>query len=306
MFKTGILSVSIVGVFALAFFLILKPVHSKRYLMSKNTKLDSSLSRILELFGGDILALLPEKKIQSMSSNRNLDILFRKSKNPWGVNHIEFTLLKYVLCVLFFIFGTILGGILYLGCTFFEIDFMTWMAFVFPPVMMLIGYNYPNLHYQSVADKREMEIKKTMAEAIDYLTMVIAGGGYSLNIAFEKVTPYLTDGVVKEEFEIIVNDLYTGKTMEATLNDFAYRVPNDGVQSFALALNNANAQSVPMGDILKNQSKSMRKEREQVLSKIISQLSTKVMLCLAPASAFSIILVALTPTAYSLMNMLKK
>ena len=70
------------------------------------------------------------------------------------------------------------------------------------------------------------------------------------------------------------------------------------------ALNNANKLSVSVVEILRARAFASRKELETEIEKRVTGLPVKVMLVLSPASAASIIIIAISPSISAIMNML--
>lgn len=293
------LTLLITGLIVLLIVLLKAPtkVH-KKYKVSRGNSLDANLESVLMMFGDDVSNLLPKDYIQREMKNKNTHNLIISSGNPWGITIHEFILLKFLLCAIGIIIGVLLSVFLYITTRNLILAIPVAIAAPF------LGFNYPNNVYDSSTKSRQSSFKADLPEAIDYLTMALSGGGYSLPTAFEKTLEYLPDNVVREEFQIIVNDLQSGKTMETALNDFANRVPSEGIRSFAKALNNANKLSVSMIEILKSRSYASRKELQLEIEKRVATLPTRVMLVLSPSAAFAVILVAVMPSIVAIMNML--
>lgn len=293
------LTLLITGIILLLVVLLKAPtkVH-KKYKVSRGNNLDTNLENILMMFGDDVSSLLPKDYVQRELKNKNTYNLIISSGNPWKVTIHEFILLKFLLMSVGIIAGILLGMFLFLTTQNIMLAIPVAVAAPF------LGFNYPNNVYDATTKQRQSSFKADLPEAIDYLTMALSGGGYSLPTAFEKTLDYLPDNVVREEFQIIVNDLRSGKTMETALNDFANRVPSEGIRSFAKALNNANKLSVSMIDILKARSYASRKELQLEIEKRVATLPTRVMLVLSPTAAFAVILVAVMPSIVAIMNML--
>lgn len=278
--------------------LILSPKESKYFnLPSDDSEMDATIRKVLNLIGGDV-AYLGNTQIKRMSKDGEIEKLLVSSGNPWNINVQEFVILRFVIAIMGFVFGIALGIVFGIVTGFFFLSPAPAILFAF------LGWLYPKNAYEGRKKQREMEFKAKLPEAIDYLIMILSGGGYSLPVAFEMSLDYLPIGVVKEEFTKIVSDLHTGQTMEMALNSFAERVPSEGIKSFVKALNNANKLSVSVVEILKARAFASRKELETEIEKRVTGLPVKVMLVLSPASAASIIIIAISPSISAIMNML--
>lgn len=298
-------TLGIVALVIFVFLMILSPKKTSSFELSDSSQLDPTLARLVILFGGDVSSFFPESVIRK-GENEHLKRLIESSSNPWNVTIHEFVIIRLALATAGAISGLIFSlFLLFLGESF---GVPVVMAGLLTPVIIvlggLLGFKYPESTYETEKKRRDKEFKMNLPEAIDYLIMILSGGGYSLPVAFEMSLDYLPQGVVHEEFSRIVSDLHTGKTMENALNDFAERVPSEGIRAFSKALNNANKLSVSVVEILKARAEASRKELELEIEKRLSTLPVKVMLVLSPSSALSIMLVALAPSADAIMNMM--
>lgn len=293
-----IVTIGIVAVFSFLFLLILSPKKSTKFKLSSDEELDSVLKKVVSLIGGDVISFAENTKFKPKTRDEKLEELINSCGNPWNVSVYEFQVIRLTLAVAMAIVGAIIGIILITtGFAFFGIGPIIAIA-----IFSYLGYLYPNSYYEGIKKNRDLEFKKNFPEAIDYLLMIIGGGGDTLPVAFEVCLDYLDEGVVKEEFTKIVSDLHTGQTMESALNNFASRVPSESIKAFSKALNNANRLSVSVVDILSSRSDTSRKELELEIEKRISTLDTKVMMVLSPTAMLSIMIVALAPSVQTLLN----
>ena len=293
-----ILTIGIVAIFGFLFLLILSPKKTTNFKLSDDDELDSVLKKVVTLIGGDVLAFSENIRFKPKTRDDKLEELIHSCGNPWKVSLFEFQVIKLSLAVALGIVGAILGILLVVS------DFAFWGISPIASIALFayLGYLYPNSYYEGVKKSRDLEFKKNFPEAIDYLLMILGGGGYTLPVAFEMTLEYLEEGAVKDEFTKIVSDLHTGQTMESALNNFASRVPSESIKAFSKALNNANKLSVSVVEILAARSDASRKELELEIEKRISTLDTKVMLVLSPTAMVSIMIVALAPSVQILLN----
>lgn len=298
-------TLGIVALITFVFLMILSPKKTTSFELSDSSQLDPTLAKLVTLLGGDVSSFFPESVIKK-NENEHLKRLIEASSNPWNITIHEFVIIRLVLATVGAISGLILGLLLILTGESLGVPII--MAGFLTPVLImlggLLGFKYPESTYETEQKRRDKEFKMNLPEAIDYLIMILSGGGYSLPVAFEMSLDYLPEGVVHEEFTRIVSDLHAGKTMETALNDFAERVPSEGIRAFSKALNNANKLSVSVVEILKARAEASRKELELEIEKRLSTLPVKVMLVLSPSSALSIMLVALAPSADAIMKMM--
>lgn len=297
----SVIILTIIGVILILlglFFLIAIPMQTNKMIIGNNDNLDPKLQKLLKMFGGDISAIFGQENINMKVKLGGIDRLFKQSGNPWKLTPVEFVVLKYVLGIVGVIAGLLLSVALFTqGMKLPAIG-----ALILVP---LLGYNYPVRYYNSLAINRENKFKSQLPEAIDYLTLSLSGGGYSLASAFEKVLEYLpNDSIIKNEFNMIVEDLKSGKTMENALLAFADRAPSDGVKAFAKALNNANKLSVSQVDILKTRAIESRRALENEIDKRIATLDSRITMIFSPSAAISLGITVLAPTMHTLSSIM--
>lgn len=291
------LTIGIVAIVVLLFLMIFSPSKTGNIVLSQGNNLDPTMSKLLKMFGGDIYALLSPNIIRSQTKSSSVKRIFLESGNPWKITFQEFFILRIILGVL----GIIVSISLIAFMSAIKLGFL---GIFVCPLFPYLFYNYPVNYYKDIANKRNLQFKAQLPEAIDYLIMALSGGGYALPTAFEEATKYIQNGIIKDEFMMIVNDLRAGKTMEASLNSFADRAPTEGIKSFTKALNNANKQSVSMVEILRARAYASRKDLETEIEKRVSTLPTRVTLILSPTSAISIGIVAIAPSLYTISTLL--
>lgn len=295
------ISIVIIGIIILLF----APNKRTRFELSNEVQLDPTLNKAVKLLGGDVSALFPTT-IEKQRKLDKINNLIITSGNPWKLTLDEFIVVKLVCSVL----GVLIGCL----ASFFTVVFINLMEIPSDLLWLLIpsllvgggylGFIYPNMRYEKYKYSIEKDFQGNLPEAIDYLIMILSTGGISLPVAFEMSLEYLPKGAVYNEFSKIVSDLRSGKTMETALNEFSDRVPTEGIKAFTKALNNANKLSVSVIEILKDRAEVSRKELELEIEKRLSSLPVKIMGVLSPASAFSIMLIALAPSASALLEML--
>lgn len=278
--------------------LLLAPNEGGRMVyLSGNSEVDGSLKKLVNMFGNDFLALLPNNAISSGVKNSAVEKVFKDSGNPWNLSIEEFFALRVTLTAFAIILDLIIFAIMA------ALD-MTHFAMIVVIVLPVLGYIYPMTYYEGVAKNRSYRFKVELPEAIDYLIMALSGGGYSLQSGFEETYKYLSDGIIKTEFEHIINDLNSGMSMESALRGFSDRAPTDGIKAFSNALINANKLSVSMNDILRARANASRRDLEMEIERKVVALPTKVTMALSPTAAIAIIVVAIAPSINTLMEIL--
>lgn len=291
-----LITIGIMVFFGILFVFFFKVPDSQNYYLPVSSNLDPNLQKLLKVFGPEILGIVPKNLKKKLTKNEELDLLIKKSGNPWNVTVEELLLLRLTLTVLGvilgFIFGSLLGFLVHplLGVT---------IGLLLP----FVGWIYTTSEYKELAKKRDKAFLKDLPQAIDLLTMALSGGNYTLINGIKETLPHLKeDSPIKTEFETILLEVNAGSTLSQALENFAERVPTPGVQSFTRALINANKKSVDMTEILKHRAKESRKELRAEAETKISALPDKVMGILSPVALFSIGIMLIMPIVKFLMT----
>lgn len=122
-----------------------------------------------------------------------------------------------------------------------------------------LGYLLPSMWLGSRIRSRQEAIQKSLADAIDLLTVCVeAGSGFDAALA-RVVAKW--KGPLSEEFERLLADLRMGRPRREALKDLADRTGVDDVQSFVSALIQADLLGVGLVKVLRVQAEQMRQRR---------------------------------------------
>lgn len=293
--KLIFLSLLIVGVIFLIFFLLFRKNRSKTIKLNKDNNLDPTLNKLMTLFGGDVVSLLPDKLFNNKEKRSKTEELLIKSGNPWNITTYELLILRAVLGVLGIILSIVFSGLLL-----FSFPILAIPVLIIVPLLL---FYYPTTTLESIAYNREDRFRRELPEAIDYLSMTVAGTNLSLPQAIENVTLYLDeDSVLREEFINVSNGIKSGQSVNQALDAFAERVPTEGIKAFIKSLKAANDLSVPLEDILRARSEASRKELETNLEEKLQKLPDKITLILTPIIVICMLTAVLSPALFSILK----
>lgn len=293
--KLIFLSLLIVGVIFLIFFLLFRKNRSKTIKLNKDNNLDPTLNKLMTLFGGDVVSLLPDKLFNNKEKQSKTEELLIKSGNPWNITTYELLILRAVLGVLGIILSIVFSGLLL-----FSFPILAIPVLIIVPLLL---FYYPTTTLESIAYNREDRFRRELPEAIDYLSMTVAGTNLSLPQAIENVTLYLDeDSVLREEFVNVSNGIKSGQSVNQALDAFAERVPTEGIKAFIKSLKAANDLSVPLEDILRARSEASRKELETNLEEKLQKLPDKITLILTPIIVICMLTAVLSPALFSILK----
>ncbi|GAB3082396.1 type II secretion system F family protein [Nocardioides zeae] len=149
------------------------------------------------------------------------------------------------------------------------------------PVLVLLlvgltaaGFFAPNMWlYQRAYDRAE-STRRDLADAIDLLTISVESG-LGFDAAVQQVARNTT-GPVAEEFSRVLREMQLGFSRSEALRAMANRSKVEDLQSFVGALVQADSFGVPIGQVLRTQSKEMRVKRRQHAEKRAQQVPVKI------------------------------
>lgn len=284
-------SLSLVALIAVLFS---KKTNSSHFYMGNidSKHIDPKMVKMVNFIGGDLISLVP-KKIQKRSiADKKVDDAFRESGNPWGVTKMEFFALRLAYAFVAFLISAIFLIIVQPGLL---------LSGIITLLLTYLGWNRPLSQYRSIANKRADDFKKHFPEMLDYLTMIMSDGNYTLANAIETVVPYLPESTVKEEFTRVVDSVNSGMNVESALNDLAERLPSPGLEAFVRAVNNANQLNTPMDTLMKTRAKKSREDLINEIELIIQTMPTKTMLTVAPPAILSMLVIFMVPVIVALL-----
>ena len=158
----------------------------------------------------------------------------------------------------------------------------------------------PDLLVYNAGLRRQEELRKGLAEALDMLTVCVeAGQGFDAGLM--QVARTVT-GPISGEFARVLSEIQIGKTRGEAFSAMADRATAPEVKNFVSALVQADRLGLPIGVVLREQTKEMRLVRRQRAEEQAQKVTVKVifpvMLCIFPA----IFIVLLGPAAIKIVR----
>lgn len=147
------------------------------------------------------------------------------------------------------------------------------------------GFFLPDLLVYDRGVKRQQELTKGLADALDMLTVCVqAGQGF--DAAIMQVAKTVT-GPIGGEFARVLSEMQIGKTRGAAFAALGDRVSTQDVKNFVSALVQADRMGLPITDVLREQTKEMRIARRQRAEEKAQKVTVKILfpllLCIFPA-----------------------
>jgi tight adherence protein C len=141
---------------------------------------------------------------------------------------------------------------------------------------LVIGFFAPDIYLYNAAAKRADEIKKSLADAVDLLTISVEAG-LGFDAAVQQVARN-TKGPLAEEFTRVLKEMQLGKGRSDALRSMAERSTVEDLHAFTGAMVQADAFGISIGQVLRVQSAEMRLKRRQYAEEKAQQVPVKIMI----------------------------
>jgi tight adherence protein C len=174
------------------------------------------------------------------------------------------------------------------------------LALILTIVLVVAGFYAPDLALYNKAQKRQELIKRSLADAIDQLTVAVQAG-LGLDAAIARVGA-TTKGPLGAELSRVVQDVRAGMGRGDALTAMAERIQLAELRHVVLALAQAEKLGVPVAKTLLVQSSELRVKRRQHAEEQAMKLPVKILfptvLCILP----TLFIVVLGPAAISIYD----
>jgi tight adherence protein C len=143
----------------------------------------------------------------------------------------------------------------------------------------------PDLLLHNVALHRQEDTAKSLADALDMLTVCVeAGQGF--DTALQQVARAV-DGPISGEFARVLSEIQIGKSRGEAFAALGNRIATPEVKNFTSALVQADRLGLPIAGVLREQTTSMRLARKQNAEEKAQKITIKILfpmlLCIFPA-----------------------
>ncbi len=229
--------------------------------------------------------LTPDDTAQRM--RKSLDM----AGNPAGWTVERIVGLKMVGFIAFLALG--ITGCMMLG-------YSTPVTMVFCVGLALLGYNAPNIWLHRLGAAREQQIRKDIADALDLLTISVEAG-LGFDAALSRVARN-TEGPLAAEFARILQEMQLGKGRSEAMRAAGDRTNVTEMRGFITAMIQADAFGIPIGQVLRVQSKEMRVKRRQLAEEMAQKVPVKILFPLMLFILPTLFIVVMGPAVISAME----
>jgi len=213
--------------------------------------------------------------------------------NPPGIDTTIFWASRFIAAV-----G--IGGLLLLV---FSMGSMSWTwgrKLLLTGVFALIGFYMPQLLLQSKINTRQEDIRKSMPDALDLLTICVQAG-LGFDAAMSRVAEKWEDALA-DEFQRTLREIQLGNVRRIALRNMADRIGIAEVTSFVAAIIQSEQLGVSMAKVLRIQSDQMRTRRRQRAEEKAQQAPVKMLIPMALLIFPSLLIILLGPAGLQLKD----
>lgn len=172
-------------------------------------------------------------------------------------------------------------------------------------VLIPLSYFLPDIYLQSKISARQDEIRRSLPNALDLLTISVEAG-MGFDIALAKVAGSIR-GPLGEEFSRMLKEMQIGFSRKDAFRNLSKRTDVQDLNSFIVAMIQADVFGISIGKVLRVQASEMRTRRRQKAEesgiKAPVKLVFPLILCLFPSLMTVILGPALIRIYYTIIEM---
>lgn len=153
------------------------------------------------------------------------------------------------------------------------------------PLLAFVAYVFPIAALDGKAQKRQEQIRRTLADTIDLLTISVEAG-----LAFDAALLHARrsmKGPLSEEIGRMLHEMQLGIRRSDAMRNLSERTNVEELRSFVLAMVQADVFGVSVANVLRSQSQELRTKRrqraEERAMKIPVKLLFPMIVCILPA-----------------------
>jgi tight adherence protein C len=238
---------------------------------------------------GEISArFTPQKAIQDTA--RRLEL----AGNPWPIDAATFLAIRFILAV-------VLGGFL-LAVVLISPPSSPTDNFIYIGGATFAGFFLPHLMLSSRITRRQRDIRKSMPDALDLLTICVEAG-LGFDAAMSRVAEKW-ETELSLAFARVIREIQLGKIRREALKDMSDRLGIPEMTSFVAAIIQSEQLGVSLAKVLRIQADQMRVKRRQHAEEEAHKAPIKMIIPMALLIFPSILIIILTPAVFQIMDSL--
>jgi len=211
------------------------------------------------------------QRLGRLAPQQNLEALQQKLETagyPANLSIADFLGLKILFGILL---GALVAILAYIARPEFSLFIIAGIGFGFG----FVGFMAPNIWLSRRARSRQIEIRKSLPDALDMMTICV-GAGLGLSGAMQHVAEGW-DNALCVEFERVLTEVKLGRTRIEALESMAKRTDVDEIRSFVMAIVLADQLGVSISKVLVTQAAQMRLIRRQKAEEAAREASIKML-----------------------------
>jgi tight adherence protein C len=161
-----------------------------------------------------------------------------------------------------------------------------------------LGFNSPNIYLYNTAQKRDLLMQKSMADAIDLLTISVEAG-LGFDAALQQVARN-TEGPLALEFGRVLQEMQIGRGRGDAMRALGDRTNLPDIRSFVSAMTQADSFGIPIAQVLRVQSNEIRIKRRQRAEEKAAQVPVKIMIPVVLFILPCLMIIVIGPAAISI------
>jgi tight adherence protein C len=229
----------------------------------------------------------PQNALQSLQKKLEL------AGNPGNLEPSIFLTLQF-FGMLFF------GGLIFLVFKVGNTNFSNGRILLMTLLFALLGFYFPRLWLSSKISKRQKDIRRSMPDALDLLTICVEAG-LGFDAAMAKVCEKW-ETELSLSFARVIQEVQLGKVRREAMKDMADRIGLTEMTSFVAAVIQSEQLGVSMAKVLRIQADQMRTRRRQIAEEEAHKAPIKMLIPMGLLIFPSLMIVLLTPAALRLMK----
>ena len=164
----------------------------------------------------------------------------------------------------------------------------------------ILGFFFPSLWLQSKIDRRQLDIRRAMPDALDLLTICVEAG-LGFDAAMAKVSEKW-ETELSLAFARVIREIQLGKVRREALRDMADRIGVNDLSSFVAAVIQSEQLGVSLAKVLRIQSDQMRIKRRQLAEEMAHKAPLKMLIPMTLLIFPSLVIVLISPAGFQMIN----
>ena len=233
------------------------------------------------------------EKFTPQNAIEQTELKLELAGNPPGIDPTMFWASRFIAAI-----GV--GGLLLFVFSMGSIAW-TWGRKLFlTGIFSLVGLYMPQLLLQSKINSRQDEIRRSLPDALDLLTICVQAG-LGFDASMSRVAEKWEDALA-DEFSRSLREIQLGNVRRIALRNMSDRIGISEMTSFVAAIIQSEQLGVSMAKVLGIQADQMRVRRRQIAEEKAQQAPVKMLFPMALLIFPSLMVILLGPAALQLMD----